>query len=58
MARALRSPRDALLAIRVLAVALVVPLITRLSLPRQEAILEPRWLRARVRVRVFYASSR
>ena len=41
MARALRSPRDVLLALRVLAVALAAPLITRLSLARQESILEP-----------------
>ena len=42
MGRALRSPREALLALRVFAVALAVPLITRLSLPRQASILEPR----------------
>jgi len=42
MGRALRSPRDVLLALRVLAVALAAPLIARLSLSRQEAILEPR----------------
>ena len=42
MGRALRSPRDVLLALRVLAVALATPLVSRLSLPRQEALLEPR----------------
>ena len=42
MARALRSPSELLLALRVLLVALAVPLIARLPLPRQEAILEPR----------------
>ena len=36
------SPGEALLALRVLLVAMSVPLITRLSLERQEALLEPR----------------
>lgn len=42
MARVARSPGEALLALRVLLVAASVPLITRLSLARQEALLEPR----------------
>jgi hypothetical protein len=46
MARLLNSPRQLILALRVLAVAAAVPLITRLSLPRQEAILEPRGTRS------------
>ena len=37
-----RSPRDILLVGRVLAFAIAVPLITRLSLRRQATILEPR----------------
>ena len=42
MARLARSPGEALLAVRVLLVAVSVPLITRLPLARQEALLEPR----------------
>lgn len=42
MAQLLSRPRELLRALRVLAVATAVPLITRLSLPRQQAILEPR----------------
>ena len=42
MARPARNPGELLLALRVLLVALSVPLITRLPLARQEALLEPR----------------
>jgi Transglutaminase-like superfamily len=42
MARVARNPGELLLAVRVLLVAMSVPLISRLSLPRQEALLEPR----------------
>ncbi|HKP21077.1 MAG TPA: lasso peptide biosynthesis B2 protein [Thermoleophilaceae bacterium] len=42
MARLARSPGEALLAVRVLLVAVSVPLIARLPLARQEALLEPR----------------
>jgi hypothetical protein len=42
MARAARKPGELLLAVRVLLVALSVPLVTRLPLARQEALLEPR----------------
>jgi hypothetical protein len=38
----IRGPRDAVLALRVLAAGLVVPLITRLPLPVQARVLEPR----------------
>ena len=42
MARLARSPGELLLALRVLLVATSVPLLTRLPLARQEALLEPR----------------
>ena len=42
MARLARSPRELLLALRVVLVAISVPLITRLPLAWQEAVLEPR----------------
>ena len=42
MARIARSPGELLLALRVLVVAVSAPLIARLPLPRQEALLEPR----------------
>ena len=51
MAGTRRSARELLLAARVFAFAVCVPLITRLPLARQEAILEPRRLRARARAR-------
>jgi hypothetical protein len=49
MARTRRSARELLLVARVFAFAVCVPLITRLPLARQEAILEPRRPRARAR---------
>ena len=51
MATARHRAGELLLAARVFAFAVCVPLITRLPLPRQEAILEPRRPRARVRAR-------
>ena len=51
MALAQRRPGELLLAARVFAFAVCVPLITRLPLARQEAILEPRRPRARARAR-------
>jgi len=51
MATARRRPSELLLAARVFAFAVCVPLITRLPMGRQEAILEPRRSRARARAR-------
>ena len=51
MARAGRRAGELLLAARVFAFAVCVPLITRLPLPRQERILEPRRSRTRTRAR-------
>lgn len=47
MGRLPRSPLEVFLALRVLAVAISVPLITRLPLSRQETLLEPRRRRPR-----------
>lgn len=40
--RQVRSPADAILVVRILCIALVVPLLMRLPLPRLQALLEPR----------------